>query len=125
MLKTNRKGGGIDRIYEVATSNTIKRWEMVAISSGKVANCSSGVPFGVAMQDGAAGDFISVALNLPWVEWEADIKAADLATTIPWVALLVNDKNSLKKAGWWDTAIFVCTEKVNDKVYGYFTANLA
>lgn len=125
MLKTNRNWGGIDRIYEVATSNTIKRWEMVSISSGKVANCSSGVPFGVAMQDWGAGDFISVALNLPWVEWEADIKAADLATTIPWVWLLVNDKNTLKKNGGSDTTIFICTEKVWDKVFGYFTANLA
>lgn len=125
MIKTNRRWGGIDRVYEVTASTTIKRGEFVAITSGKLVNCASGTPFGVAMADGTGWDFIPVALNIPWVEWEADVKAADLATIIPWVALLVNDKNSLKKAGSWDTAIFVCTEKVNDKVYGYFTANLA
>lgn len=125
MLKTNRNWGGIDRMYEIGTGVTVARWELVALSSWKLANCASWVPFGVAMAGWTAGQFIPVALNLPWVEWEADIKSADLATVIPWVTLLVNDKNSLKKVWSWDTAIFVCTEKVNDKVYGYFIKNLA
>ena len=123
MLKTNRNWGGIDRVYEVTASTTIKRWEMVAISSGKLVNCSSGVPFGVAMADWTGWEFISVALNLPWVEWEVEVKSSDQATTVPWSALLVNDKNSLKLAWDGDTAIFKVTEVSNGKFYGYFVAH--
>lgn len=122
MLKTNRNWWGIDRMYEVATSNTIKRWEMVAMSSGKIANCASGIPFGVAMQDWVAGDMISVALNIPWVEWEVDVKSTDQASTVAWSLMLVNDKNSLKLKWSNDTAIFKVTEVLNGKFFGYFTA---
>lgn len=121
MIKTNRRWGGIDRVYEVTAATTIKRGEFVGITSGKLVNCASGTPFGVAMADGTGWDFIPVALNIPWVEWEVDVKTADQATTVVWSGMIVNDKNSVKLK-WEADPIFKITEVVNGKYYGYFLA---
>lgn len=120
MLKTNRNWGWIDRTYEVTSWVTIARWNMVAFSSGKLILATSGTPDWVAMQDWKGGDKINVALNLPGVEWEVDVKSSDLASVVPWTQMLINDKDSLKIVGAQETAIFKVTEVIGGKVYGYF-----
>lgn len=124
MFQTNRRWGGIDRVYEVTAATTIKRGELVGLTSWKLVSCTSGTPFGVAMADWTGWDFIPVALNIPWVEWIADTTAN---VTAAWTTYKVSAKDKLVADS--STPIFTCTELVpwawnEKKIKGYFTAHL-